>query len=204
MDFKRKNELQDTMTSFYKKPIAKVSIELFLSIGAVIFFALFAIRPTLLTMSDLIKEIEDKRELNEMLGNKIASLATAQTTYMAMEDKVQLLDQAMPNNENIVKTLKLIEKIASEQNIAITQMSVSKVPEVSSEESIVPAKKTLDQVSISVGVVGDYQSIRQFVEGLRLSRRSLIVETVTFKVEGFRGNKTLKANITIVAPYYGE
>jgi hypothetical protein len=57
----QRQKLIRNLNAFYQKPVAKVSLELFLSVGTIIFFAMFAIRPTLLTMSDLVKEIEDKR-----------------------------------------------------------------------------------------------------------------------------------------------
>jgi len=203
MPDKRRNQLQDTINNFYQKPIAKVSLELFLSLGAIIFFAFFAIRPTLLTMSDLIKEIEDKRELDGKLTQKIASLSTAQTQYMQLEDRIVLLDQAIPSNIEMIKTLKTIEKIASEQDLAITQLSTSEVPDTEEGENIPFNNTSLQQLSVSIAVTGDYQSIRQFVEGIRKSRRSLVVDTVSFQVEGLRGAKQLNANITIAAPYFG-
>jgi hypothetical protein len=69
-----RTQLMSALNDFYHKPVAMVSLELFLSIGAVVFFAIFAVRPTLLTMADLIKEIEDKRALDQQLQQKIASL----------------------------------------------------------------------------------------------------------------------------------
>ena len=74
----KRQQLTNTLVEFYNQPIAKVSLELFLSIVAVIFFAIFAIRPTLLTMSDLIKELQEKEVLNEKLSQKTAALSSVQ------------------------------------------------------------------------------------------------------------------------------
>jgi uncharacterized protein (UPF0333 family) len=68
-------QLTAVLMDFYQKPIARVSIELILSVLIVILFAVFAIRPTLITMAELVKEIEDKKELSEQMNLKLASLA---------------------------------------------------------------------------------------------------------------------------------
>ena len=62
-----RQQLTTTLLSFYHRPVAQVSLELFLSVATVVFFAVFAIRPTLVTMSNLIKELEDKRQLDQQL-----------------------------------------------------------------------------------------------------------------------------------------
>ena len=67
----RVEDAKKFLFTFYQKPIAQVSTELFFTIGATIFFAAFAIRPTILTMTDLVKEIQDKREAEEKLNQKV-------------------------------------------------------------------------------------------------------------------------------------
>ena len=71
--------------------MAKASVELFLSIlrhpCSLLFFS---IRPTLLTMSDLIKEIQDKENLDKQLSQKIASLSTVQPLYLRLQDQISL------------------------------------------------------------------------------------------------------------------
>ncbi len=75
----KRSQLTTTLLQFYDKPIAKVSLELFFTVAAVIVFALFAIRPTLSTMGKLIKELEDKQALNQKLAQKVAALSTSIT-----------------------------------------------------------------------------------------------------------------------------
>ena len=107
MDFldkkKRQLQLNDILNKFYENPVARVSIELFLSIFTVIFFAVFAIRPTLLTIADLIKEIEDKEDLIVQLDRKIASLSSAETEYRKFYYQLGLLDEAIPKHSGILE-----------------------------------------------------------------------------------------------------
>lgn len=199
---KERRQLAESLSQFYEKPVAKASVELFLSIGAVLFFAIFAIKPTLLTMSDLIKEIDDKRTLDQKLNEKIAALSTAQTEYLKIEPRLGILNFAIPINPDIVLTLKIIEKIASEQKIIISAINLSNVPKEfdATTDFVDLTRKNLD---FTVSVSGDFPAIREFVNSLMQSRRSFLIEKIIFIVSDVRGVKRLEANISVSAPYYG-
>lgn len=197
-----RKQLATALNDFYHKPVAMVSVELFLSIGAIVFFAVFAVRPTLLTMADLIKEIEDKRELDQQLQQKIASLSTAQTTYLGLQERLGVLDQAIPNSPMFLESLKLLEKVASDRQLIISNIVVNEIPKESSIE--VSDKAERITVPVSVTVTGDYGSIRSFIEGVLALRRTFIIDTVIFSKNDERGQERLNANITFGIPYFGE
>jgi len=113
-----KNQTLTTiLTDFYQRPVAQVSSQLVFSIVTVIIFAVFAIRPVLLTMSDLIKEMQDKQALNQALVQKIASLSSAQAQYLNGKDQLVILDEAIPPAPEIAKAVAIIEKVASNHNL---------------------------------------------------------------------------------------
>lgn len=199
---KKKRELTTILNQFYMNPVAKASTELFLTIGLVLFLGVFAIRPTIVTMSDLLKEIESKKELDTALTKKIAALQTAQNQYLAIEDQLQLLDEAIPEDPQVIYGTKLIEKIAAETKVVINSLTISVIPE-NTQPNVVFAQKSKQLLNISVKISGDYISIREFVEALRNSRKSFIIESVVFALEEDRGSKKLSASITIAAPYFG-
>lgn len=199
---KKKREIATALNHFYANPIAKASLELFLTIGLVLFLGAFAIRPTIVTMSDLIKEIETKSELDESLTKKVAALQTAQTQYLSVEESLPLLDTAIPEQPEVILSMKILEKVAAESNVIINSLGIAELPEDSSE-SVTFAQKSKENLSISANIVGDYVSIREFVETLRKSRKSFIVESVVFSLEEDRGDKKLSANMTIATPYFG-
>lgn len=192
-----------TLIQFYQKPVARVSMELTLSIGAIIFFAIFAIRPTLTTMADLVKEIEDKEALNDQLGQKIAALNTVQNEYFALQDRLLVLDQAIPNTPNVENVLKILEKTASDRNLIISGVQVQELPEDD------PPDLGFDQrertpIPMSVTVIGDYETIKQYVDDLQANRRTLTVESIVFSVKEEKDTRQLSAAITLNAHYFGQ
>lgn len=202
MEKNRQNQVQQVLFDFYKNPVARVSIELIFSIAAVIFFAVFAIKPTLQTMADLIKEIEDKRALDEQLGQKIASLNTAQNQYQQFSSQFYLLDEAIPKSPQLVEALKLIEKIASDNNLSIQNITMSSVPDELNKAVAGSAKREL--LTLNVDVVGDYLTIRDYIEDLMVSRRMMIVDQVNFSLSNNRFQKSLTAVIRVNLPYYAK
>ncbi len=199
---KSRKELLSTLQGFYTKPVARVSLELFLTVGTVLFFAIFAIRPTLLTMSDLIKEIEDKRKLDDQMAQKIAALTTVQNTMLRLQNRLFVLDQAIPDSPNVIESLKIIEKVASENKLVINDITISEVPDELQATDLDRVSATRLNTSISFGVTGDYLTIRQFVQELLSVRRSFVIDTVSFGKTTERGQETLKATITLAVPYF--
>jgi len=170
----------------------------------ILFFAIFAIRPTILTMADLIKEIKDKRELDKALGQKVAALSSAQTQYLQVKDSLFLLDQAIPQSPSIILSLKTIEKIASDRKLVIRGFALSGVPEEKKVEIKEIAQMKRTDITFMVDVTGDYQSIKEFVDDLSVYRRTFAIDRVVFKVKDDRGRKSLSATLSIKMPYYGN
>lgn len=198
----KQEQLATVLMDFYQKPIARVSIELILSVLVVVLFALFAIRPTLITMAELVKEIEDKRELSDQMNLKLASLATAQEQYELHQSQLYLLEEAIPRRLDLVKSLKKIEKLAGEGQLVIAAMSLSKVPEVIEEESLTNDFKDYQRefVQINVEVIGSYLQIREFVEKIMNIRQVIIVDQVV--VERMTESDNLSAMLSVSLPYY--
>jgi len=197
------NQITATLLQFYNRPVAQVSLELFLSLGAVIFFALFAIRPTMVTMSDLIKEIDDKKAFDQKLSQKIAALSTVQTQYLSLENRLSVLDQAIPSSPKFEEAIRIIEKLASQNKLVINSMQVSEIP----SEPISLAEygsRQRESLPISINVIGEYSAIRTFVENLKNNRRSLIVDSIIFSVNEERNQKQLSATITINMQYFAS
>lgn len=204
MKTKKQRDLFITLQQFYQKPVAKVSLELFLSITTVLFFAIFAIRPTLMTMSDLLKEIEDKERLDKQLAQKIAALSTVQPLYLQLQDQLLILDEAIPSHPQLTYSLKVIEKIASELRLIITGINIAEIPKEAEQNEVIALDlfERID-VPLTINISGDYLSIRQFVENLKEYRRSFVIDTIVFSTKELRGAKKLEARITVSAPYFG-
>ncbi len=198
----KKNQLTQTLLQFYERPVAKVSSEVLFSIFAVIFFAIFAIRPTILTMSDLIKEIDDKTALEQQLTQKIAALSTVQTQYLNEQNRLVVLDKALPSTPDFEGALLLIEKVASDHNLAIVTVEAKEIPQPD-PATIDFSQKTRLSKPILVTVTGTYPDIAQFVDGIRNLQREIVVESVSFSLSDAQGKKRLTSTVVLSLQYFG-
>jgi Tfp pilus assembly protein PilO len=198
----RQQEISKTLRQFYDQPIAQVSLELFFSIIAVIFFALFAIRPTLITMADLVKEIQDKKDLNQKLSQKVAALSSVQGEYLGLQDRLKVLDEAIPSSPRFDEAVSIIEKIASENHLTIISLEAKEIPKEEVQNLPLENQSRLSK-PLTVSVIGDYPSIRQFIDSIRSTRREISVDSILFNLSDERGKKILRANITLSIHYFG-
>lgn len=199
----KKQQITKILLDFYKKPVAKVSAELFLSIGAVLFFAVFAIQPTLITMSDLIKELEDKREIDQQLSQKIAALSTAQTTYLQLEPQIPLLYEAIPTRPKVKESLLMLEKLASDRNLVIESIVIRQVPK-EIEADITKSSTERVSIPVTISLTGSYPNISGYLEAVLSLRRTFIIDSIVFSRNDDRGIESLRASVTLTMPFYSE
>jgi Tfp pilus assembly protein PilO len=198
----KQEQLAAILMDFYQKPVARVSIELILSVIIVIFFAVFAIRPTLITMADLVKEIQDKKELSQQMNLKLASLATAQEQYELHQSQFYLLEEAISKRLDLVKSLKKIEKLAGEGQLVINFISLPEIPKVVDEKLLSNDYSDYQRefLQINIEVIGSYLQIREFVEKMMNLRQVIIVDQIL--VERITESENLVATIKVSLPHY--
>ena len=197
----RRAQITTQLIQFYERPVAKVSIELFFTIVTVIFFAIFAIRPTLITMSNLIKELQDKDQLDQKLAQKVATLSTVQEEYYRYQDQIGVLDEAIPPTPKFPEALAILEKIASDNQLLIFSIEAKQIPQEPLQD-IAFTRKTRVTRPVVVTVSGDFPKLRQYIEDLRNTRRTFLIDSVTFSAIEERGQKKLRAAIHINVPYF--
>lgn len=110
------------------EPIVQVSLQLILSVFAVSFFAFFAIRPTLSTITTLMKKIEDQEKVSVQLDKKIVQLTQAQDELTAHAADLWRVEKAIPKKPEVDRLSAIIEQIANENNIEIGSIQYQQFP----------------------------------------------------------------------------
>ncbi|HSW89862.1 MAG TPA: type 4a pilus biogenesis protein PilO [Patescibacteria group bacterium] len=170
------NQLQ--LNTFYEKPIARVSMSLILTILGVSFFALAAIRPTLQTMAGLIKQIDEKKILDEKLALKINALTLAQKELLAKEQRAAVLDDAIPQTAMFSQLLTALEKLASEQNISINSLNTTTIPIERAPDPTGKQALNVESVPFTMVVTGTYNELFNYLQAMQNLRRLIVVDKV--------------------------
>ncbi len=198
----QKNNLAATIIKFYQKPVASVSLELFFSLFAVIFLVALAVKPTLITISELIKEIEDKKILNQQLSQKVASLSTVQDIYQENQQRMLVLDEALPPAPQLSEALKMLEKLALESNVTLHGIDSREVP----PEDVVKNQlfQSRKNILLNVRITGLFDDMHRYIEELRSVRRLFVVDSISFSFIESSGKKELQAQLNVNVQYFSQ
>jgi hypothetical protein len=205
MNFLSAQVLRSNLQQFYEKPVTRVSLELFLSLTTVIFFALFALRPTLNTMSRLVREIEEKREVDQELSKKIAALSTAQNEYLTYRSRLSVLDTAVHQDLSIENALIYLEYVSAEAGVALSGLQIREFPlslPAAEGERPKTAEREIGIHTAQVSFEGNVESIKRLFLGMESIRPLLAVQGFAISVKEERGAEpVVTANATLL--FYG-
>lgn len=160
---------------YYQKPVVKVSFALLLTIFTIIFFAVFAIKPTLVTIAELLKTIEEKEEVLAKLKKKAAALNSAQNEYSLNSDGIARLNQAVPDDKDVQELMTMVEATAAHHALVIDSFSFSEL-----EYKKNPSLPDAVTIPFTISLTADYVSLKSFLHDLVRLPRFLSVESISF------------------------
>lgn len=171
---------------YNQKPDAKVFLELLLTIAVLIFFGLSALRPTILTIVDLLKQIEEKGVVNTKLETKIENLGTAQRIFNEQFQNIVLLDSAVPDSALPDSFVRQIEGISQTNSTSVLGISTNNIllsgkeeKEKRSSKKFTPLPEGAKEMPFTVSVSGSYDSLISFLSGMEQMRRPPKIDSAT-------------------------
>lgn len=190
-------------TSYLRKTFLKPTsknktyLYLFLNFGAVLFFGWFAIRQTVFTITELLNEIKTQQEILTQIDDKIESFAAAKTSYTASEEKHHLANEALPSSSQVAEFTSQIEYLASQSDVQIVKLKFS--PFTLDGSALLNRQNKTDdtktnawkELPFNLSVTGSYSQLSKLVHELYLSRRLILIDSLTFNSD----KDTLTLNI---------
>jgi len=162
------------LNRLYQKPVTQVSIFVLFTIVSIIFFAVFAIRPTLLTIAELLKKIEDQRSVLSLAEKKSAALTTAQQQLDMLEPNQEALFKAVPDNYQIQELLKSVEAVAGELSIPFKNLKIDQIEYPPSKPD-----NNIREIKFNIGLQATYPQIKAFMSKLQQLPRLVTVDSLT-------------------------
>ena len=198
----------NVVAAYNNKPDLKIYLELVLSLITIVAFSVFAIRPTLLTIIQLTKEIADKEESVINLNQKIKDLQTANFLLQSRTDDLILISQAVPDGPSPDIFIRQIEKIIKDSNLSIINFSISDVVYLGenkktskSDVSLEELAKGSDSLPFTISLTGNYQSIYNFLNVMENMRRPVKIDTLAINSNTLDLENKLILNLSGRIPY---
>ena len=195
-------------SQYSKKEDVRIFMELLLSLATVSVFAVFAIRPTLITIAELFKEIQGKKTIVAQLDEKIENLATAQATYESQKDTIVLLDTAIPKAPGPDSLIRQFEGVIGQNTLQILSINVEGATllgtpkaEGSTAESASSLPEGASGLNFVLNVSSAYPSLTTFLADIESLRRPIKIDNLGFSSAVTEAGRELNLVVSGRTPY---
>ncbi len=158
-----------------KTPAIRTYGSLILSIVSLIVFIVFAIKPTLTTISNLQKELEVKQKTLKALEEKSRNLTLAKTNLENIpEDTKTRLQTMLPKQAEISALIKTLEAttIKSQATISAIQFQPLTI-----EPQVLTLKDPkVAEISFVYNIENSYPVVNQVLQNLKANPRILVID----------------------------
>lgn len=166
------------------------TVELGATFILISFFAIFAIKPTIFTISSLIGEIKSKELLTSQLKTKINNVILAQDAFSQVQEKYDLIESCLPTTPHFSQAYEQLNGITSQQQLLLNKINF-----------------TLDQentfFSTSISTTSSYSAITSIISDLTHNRRLIKVNDININLNKITGN-TINFSIPLNIFYWPE
>lgn len=163
------------------------SLEIGATFFLISFFAFFAIKPTLTTISSLVGDIKAKELLKTELKGKINNVITAQDLFSQVQEKYALVESSLPNNPAFFQAALQINS-----NLINNQISPGKI------NFAVNDNKTF---SANISTSAAFPIALSLLDNLSQNRRLISFNNLVFSV-GKNEDQSQKINLLLPLTFY--
>lgn len=164
-----------------KIPIIKTYGSLIFTILALIIFILFAIKPTLETISVLQKELTLYQGTLAKITKKSEDLSLARKNYQQIDQKTKLkIKTAIPKSADMANLIKSLEGTTLSLQASISALQFQPVTIEKKGE-----QNTLKDIGFTFNTEGSFETLQKVLNNLLDTDRSISIDSVSLsKIEG--------------------
>ena len=181
---------------YKRKEDLRMFLEIILSLATISFFSIFALRPTFLTISTLLKENKSKKEAIIKMDTKIKNLQTAQNILGKESLRIPILELAVPKFPQPQLFIHQIERVALTSQVQVLGIRVD-------ETSLKGDLSVKDQgmMGFSVSSTGNFQNLFSFLKNLENLRNPIKIDILGINLSKMEEGNVLTLVVTGKVPY---
>jgi Tfp pilus assembly protein PilO len=171
------------------KQKATAYLYIIFSFVALSLFGVFAIGPTLATISDLNKQLEEKQVALQQLEEKNAALKSLGAQYISIQQDLRLIDGAIPQSPKVGELMRQLETLTLRNDLVVQKLDTGLM-------ELYPAKNSNSPVfayTFSISVLGAEQDINRFIGDVISMERIVGIDKLT---TGKRFENVFTASLT--------
>ena len=172
-----------------KEEKTKKFTTLSLSFITIAFFGLFAISPTVGTISDLQKQLDDNTFVHQQLQTKIQNLTTLQTKYADVQSRLDPVYAALPTSPAFDIFSGEVHQLAVTSGVQLNRLQTFPI-----DIAPIPAATKYLAYAFSIEAQGDLPSVQRFITQLATIDRLMTFDGIDYNRTG-RLDPTFRAII---------
>lgn len=134
----------------------------------IIVFLIFAVFPTITTISKLLGDIKTKEATIVKMNTKISNVLQAQESFANVQDKYDLIESSFPSNPNYYKSASSLSSSLKDNSVKITRLSF----DIDSDTTLNKKNLNKDKTYVlSLNGAGQYSDILKMVKQFLNNRR---------------------------------
>ena len=169
-----------------QKETTRSFVTLTLTFGALIFFGIFAINPTLSTIADLQKQLSDDQQVEQQLQTKISNLSALEQQYNNLGSNLTNIYNAVPQDPQVPLLTAQIAALASKHNVTVTTYRVAEVQLATTQKL-----SQTQSYTFTVQVQGNYNDMIAFASDMANLSRIITVESMEVGRDSLTNNLVL-------------
>lgn len=146
-----------------------------LTIMASIVLIIFAVNPTLSTISNLQKQLSDNKFVEQRLEEKINNLTILQDKYSQVQPDIPIVLDAIPKNPAVVDLVSQVQSVAKDTNLTLIGFQTFQVE--TTPGSVIGKKYSSFDFALSAN--GDYKSMVAFMNEIVNVQRILTINNLS-------------------------
>lgn len=193
---------------YKRKGDLRMFLEITLSLVTISFFSMFALRPTFLTISTLIKEINTKKEIIAKMDTKIKNLQTAQNILRQESLRIPIVELSVPSSPQPQLFVHQIEGSASMAQVQVLGIRVDETTLKGSIPANNQAAKTdpnfpagSGSIGFSVSTRGSFRNLFSFLKNLENLRSPVKIDVLGINLSKLETGNVLTLVVTGKVPY---
>lgn len=198
---------------YRNRPDFKMFLEILLSITATIIFAVFALKPTILTIVELFREIKSNEELIVKMDTKIANLNQAQALMLQEQARINLLDTALPDSPNPQNFILQAQGTAYNDSVTMLASSLDEATLLGEDKTKLSKedRESLPQgasgINFNFSFSGDYPQLTKLISDFEKMRRPVKIDSVGLSKslnESEEATDNINLTLSGKAPYFRQ
>lgn len=176
---------------YYRMPAVQTSLTLVLSLFVMAVFIAFALRPTIISIVTLRKNIDESEKTLKTLETKVSNLQKASKELDQIKPFLPTLNKEIPNQGAQYSPLIVaVEGLAAQTGVQLESESLGSTLLFSRLLSPFTPNKNQNIIILpfTVRVIGTYPTVYDFLSKLVSLERIIMVETVTISREASTKN----------------